>query len=248
MLSAVTGSWSPTPTSFSYVWKRNGKAISKATSSSYKLTSADAGTSTTVTVTAIRSGSLTTAKTSASLVIDKLVTKAPTPTVAGTAAVGKTLTATAGKWSPSGVGLAYQWKRNGVAIDFATSKTYLLTTDDAGTKVTVSVTGTKSGYTSVTKTSSSKTIQKLLTATPTPTISGNITKGSKLVVTAGTWTPAPVKLTYQWYRNGAAIKGATKTSYTLGSKDVGAIMTVKVTGSKSGYTTVAEVSAAFPSP
>lgn len=51
-LKATAGSYSPNPTSYSYQWLRNGKSISKATKSSYKLTSTDNGKEISVKVTA----------------------------------------------------------------------------------------------------------------------------------------------------------------------------------------------------
>jgi hypothetical protein len=64
-LTAAHGTWSPTATSYSYSWKRNGKAITGATKSTYLLVKADKGQKVSVTVTAHRygwtSGSATTA-------------------------------------------------------------------------------------------------------------------------------------------------------------------------------------------
>lgn len=64
-LTASVGTWSPKPTTVTYQWQRNGTAISKATKSTYKLTSSDAGKQITVTVQAKKSGYTTTSKTSA---------------------------------------------------------------------------------------------------------------------------------------------------------------------------------------
>lgn len=83
------------------------------------------------------------------------LTTAPTPTISGTVKVGKTLTAKPGTWKPSGVSFSYQWKRSGTAISGATKATYKLTKSDKGKKITVTVTGTKTGYASVSKTSKS---------------------------------------------------------------------------------------------
>ena len=49
---------------------------------------------------------------------------------------------------------------------------------------------------------------------------------------------------YQWLRNGKAIKKATKASYKLTAKDKGKKVSVKVTYSKAGLTTVVKKSAA----
>jgi hypothetical protein len=77
-------------------------------------------------------------------------TTAPVPKIAGQRSIGSTLTVLPGKWNPSAT-LAYQWKRNGVAIIGATATTYVLTTADAGQQVTVTVTASASGYKDTTK-------------------------------------------------------------------------------------------------
>ncbi len=51
-------------------------------------------------------------------------------------------------------------------------------------------------------------------------------------------------LKYQWYRNGVAIKGATAAKYKLTTADRAKNITVRVTGSKSGYLAVAKTSIA----
>ncbi|MCE1174624.1 MAG: carboxypeptidase-like regulatory domain-containing protein [Propionibacteriales bacterium] len=71
-----------------------------------------------------------------------------------------------------------------------------------------------------------------------PSISGKTKVGARLTVDAGAWGPAGVTLSYQWYRNGAKIKGATKSTYKLSWRDVRKKMSVKVTGTLDGYATV----------
>jgi hypothetical protein len=44
-----------------------------------------------------------------------------------------------------------------------------------------------------------------------------------------------VKLTYRWYRAGHAISGATGTTYKPKSVDKGHTVSVKVTGTRSGF-------------
>ncbi len=68
-LTANTGTWSPTPTAFTYQWLRNGTAISGATSATYKLVTADAGKSLTVKVTGSRNAYRPITKTSAAKAI-----------------------------------------------------------------------------------------------------------------------------------------------------------------------------------
>lgn len=82
-----------------------------------------------------------------------------------------------------------------------------------------------------------------LTAAPVPTIAGTAAKGQRLTARAGVWSPAPVTLRYQWKRSGVNIPGATGVTYLLGVADIGKTITVTVTGSKTGYTTLARTSA-----
>lgn len=64
------------------------------------------------------------------------------PSITGTAQEGETLTADPGTWTGRETpALAYQWERDGTAIDGATAATYDLVTDDVGAEITVTVTG-----------------------------------------------------------------------------------------------------------
>jgi putative cell wall-binding protein len=73
-----------------------------------------------------------------------------TPTITGNAALGQTLTARPGTWGPGAVTLTYQWNRNGVAVAGATGSTFNVGYLEAGTRLSVSVTGSKTGYNSAT--------------------------------------------------------------------------------------------------
>jgi alkaline phosphatase len=75
----------------------------------------------------------------------------------------------------------------------------------------------------------------------TPIISGTPTVGSAVSVSVGTWTPSGLSFTYQW-KIGSTVVG-TGSSYTPKAADAGKTLTVTVTGSKTGYTVTAKVSA-----
>ncbi|TAP27804.1 hypothetical protein [Arthrobacter sp. S41] len=243
-LSANAGAWTPSGVSLKYQWNRNGESIQGATGVSYQLVSADAGQKISVTVTGSKSGFESVSKTSDSKSVAlQSLSSTPVPKITGTGKVGKTLKVSAGKWSPSGVSLKYQWKRNGDSIKGATKSTYKLAKSDAGRKISVTVTGSKSGYKSVSKTSDSKSVAlQSLSSTPVPKISGTGKVGKTLKVSAGKWSPSGVSLKYQWKRNGDSIKGATKSTYKLAKSDAGRKISVTVTGSKSGYKSVSKTS------
>jgi surface antigen len=64
-LSATTGTWSPTPSSYRYQWLADGTAIDGATSVTYTPSPADEGKRLSVTVTAVKTGYNNATKTSA---------------------------------------------------------------------------------------------------------------------------------------------------------------------------------------
>ena len=165
------------------------------------------------------------------------------PRIEGPAKFGTTLTAKPGAWGPEGVELAYQWWRYDEPIPGATASSYTLVAADRGARITVAVTGSAGGYANATATSvkTAKVGYGTLKAAK-PTISGATKVGKKLTAKAGSWGPKGVKLTYQWYRAGKTIKKATKSTYTLVKADKGARLTVKVKGSKSGFTSVSKTS------
>jgi len=87
-------------------------------------------------------------------------TSRPKAKVVGAAKVGKKLTVKTGSWHPSGVKITYRWYRNGVPITKAVHAKYTLKKVDGGTKITVTVTAKKAGYSTVAKTSTAKKIAK----------------------------------------------------------------------------------------
>lgn len=253
-LTASDGGW-PAGGTLTRQWKSGGAAVGTG-ASSYVPVAGDVGRSITVTVTWSKTGYPSVSRTSAASspvaaapapVPPNLdFSAAPTPTVSGTAKVGSTLTAGLGAWAPAPVTLAVQWLRGGVAIPGATKATYKVAAADAGLKLTVQVTGSKAGYNSVVRVSAATKAVPYLgtTKAATPKISGTAKVGKTLKAKAGTWKPKGFTFTYQWYRSGAAISGATKTSYKLTAADKGKKLTVKVTGKKAGYASATKTSKA----
>ena len=80
-------------------------------------------------------------------------TASPVPTITGTPQAGRRLTASPGTWKPAPVALSYRWKVSGVAVPGATASTFTPSNTQVGKRVTVTVTGTKTGYQTVSKTS-----------------------------------------------------------------------------------------------
>ncbi len=155
-LVAVPGTWKPSGVKLSYQWLRDGKAIAGATKSSYTLTASDKGKKISIKVTGSKPDHETVSMTSrktAKIADPRKFYSAPTPTISGTAKVGKKLAAKAGTWKPYGSKVSYQWLRSGKEIKGATKSTYTLTKSDKGKTITVKVTGSRPGYKTTSKTS-----------------------------------------------------------------------------------------------
>lgn len=157
VLTANPGIWGPAPLALRYQWFRSGVAVTGATAKGYVLTSADMNKLIAVRVTGVKEGysSLTKAS-AATTAIAAGTLVAPVPTVTGTKRVGYMLTANPGTWT-AGTTLRYQWYRSGAAIAGATGKTYRLVTADRYDTMRVRIVGTKPGYLTLTKYSSSTT-------------------------------------------------------------------------------------------
>jgi YVTN family beta-propeller protein len=80
-------------------------------------------------------------------------TATPVPTITGVPQAGRRLTAVPGTWKPVPVVLSYRWAVNGVSVPGATFATFTPSNTQVGKRVTVTVTGTKAGYKTVSKTS-----------------------------------------------------------------------------------------------
>ena len=168
-------------------------------------------------------------------------TIAPTvkPTLSGTAQVGKVLTAHHGTWYPVPSSYGYQWSRNGKAISGATKASYTLTAADRGASVRLTVTAKHAAYTTGSFTTApSGAVLGLAApkATKAPTITGTARVGHVLTAHHGTWKPVPTSFGYQWYRDGKAVKGATKATYKAVKADAKHRLTVRVTAKLAGHT------------
>jgi hypothetical protein len=222
---------------------RNGATISGATKATYKVVSADAGKSLSVRVTASKDGVPNGTATSATVKAGKKLTKAPTPKITGTGKVGKTLKAKAGTWKPAKVTVKYQWLRDGQPIAKATKSSYKLVKADAGRKITVRVTGSKSGYVSVAKTSKATSVARVK-ATAKLTVPSKVAKGKqatvKVTVAAAAKNPTgAVKVTVNGKTVTAKLTAASKgrVSVKLPAIKKKGSYKVKATFTPSGATT-----------
>lgn len=227
----------------SYRWFRDGKSISGALGSTYLASLSDFQKRITVTVTLTETDGTKTLLTSPAVTIGAGTMTTPSVQIAGENVMGKTLTAVAFN-TASGVKSTYTWLRDGVAIASATRSTYTLKADDTKHSVAVRVTFSKTGFNPITVTAAGLDIYEgTLLRTPTPTVAGIFKITKLLTLNTGTWDSG-TKLSYQWLRNGVGITGATGKTYKLTSADLGSLISVSVTATKAGFTSVTKTSTA----
>ena len=210
----------------SYQWKKNDAAISGAILATYTTpgtVASDNDAQFTVTVTNSVSN---VASNAATLTVD-VPPSVTTQPVSRAVNLGQTATFSV---AATGAGtLTYQWKKNGTTISGATSASYTTpgtVASDNGASFTATVTGTSGNVTSN---------AARLTVKGPPSIT---TQPASMAVLAGQAATFSVTatgtgtLTYQWKKSGAAISGATSSSYTAPATtiaDSGAQFTVTVT-------------------
>jgi hypothetical protein len=163
--------------------------------------------------------------------------------VQGNPSVGQTLTAQAEKWGPGTVTFTYQWQREEsgthrlVDIPGATSKQYTLTEEDGAARVYALVRGYSAGCDPVLVGNSTHVLVSsppLVAPTVTPTISGEAKSGSLLTARAAA-APVNASRLFQWLRDAAPIDGATGSTYTPTSDDIGAKLSVVVSYVRTGF-------------
>ncbi len=208
-----------------YRWLRDGTEIAGATQSTYTTVRADVQTNVSCRV---RAEDLTNA-TSASLNIrrpDNLVA----PAVSGDPRLFRTLSCSRGDWDDIAAdryAVTYSWFRNSTQIPGAAAATYTLTHADVNKSIYCRVRAEDF----IDANSGSVYVDTPRAIVP-PALSGQPHLRGELGCTRGTWDDTPEKryaVSYQWYRSGQPISGATDPNYVLGVSDLNRYITCTAT-------------------
>jgi hypothetical protein len=172
------------------------------------------------------------------------------PEITGTPAAGQTLTCPTGTWTNTPTKYEYQWSLEGKSISGATEAEYVVPTGVEGQTLTCTVTASNAGGAGTPVTSAGVTVIAPPLNTAPPAVSGNPVVGGVLTCSTGTWSGTPTSFTYQWYRAGVPIAGATSNTYLVQVGDEGQTLTCVVTASNgagpAGAVTSAGVSVPTP--
>lgn len=181
------------------------------------------------------------------------------PTIAGTAAVGQTLTASSGSWSGTApITYAYQWQLcnssggSCSSVAGASAATFVVPSSAAGYTIRVAVTASNAAGSATASSSPTGVVPATSTAiapssTGTPAITGSPVSGQTLTASTGTWSgTTPMSYAYQWLQcntSGAAcsaIGGATSGTFLLTSTQVGSTVRARVTATNSAGSATAQ--------
>jgi surface antigen len=171
-LVATPATWSPESVDTLYRWKADGVLLEGATGPTLTLTRDLLGKDIVVATHARAPGYKNSPVRSdpvGPVVIGQLVQSTPS-TMTGRLRLGQVLTALPGAVQPTDATVAYQWLRNGVAVDGATVSTYALSTADLGATMSVRVTHSRRNYSDLVETVAA---ERIVTAKPTITLSAD---------------------------------------------------------------------------
>jgi fibronectin-binding autotransporter adhesin len=253
-LSAEPGLWEASSSiEYAYQWMRcdtsaqSCASIPGATGSTYALGEEDVGHTVEVDVTATGTWGEATVPSDPTGVIAPLPSEPENtsePTIPAYANEGETISAETGSWAGTEpMTYTYQWQRCDEEcsnISGATSSTHLLSAEDVGDFLVVSVTATNAAGSVSANSNATEEIGSASTpaATAAPTIYGTARDQQLLVAERGEWSGAqPIEHSYQWERcntSGASctdIGGATGQVYGVVGTDIGSTLRVRETAS-----------------
>jgi hypothetical protein len=208
---------------------RNGQPISNATGTSYLTTIADANTLISVRVRASKTSRTPATSTSIAVLVNNPPLAAAS--IAGQPRVGVPIVG--GPLADSTATVTYKWFLNGSAISGATGSTYTPLPEDHNKSISLLATVTQAGYPVAISSSQTKIIQGGVIPKPAVTVLGSTRTGETL--SAQVAISSPITASYQWLRNGKAISGGNKSSYTLTSADYKTSVAVRVTLNRVGF-------------
>ena len=239
LLTAHVGTWTPTPTSYGYVWMDNGVPIPGKEAPKFTPGDDLLGHKISVKITAHKSGATTGSVVTAETPGLGEASKTPVNTVKPTFTapkVGATLTANPGTWVPSDGVYTYQW-RNGNQV-LGKGATFVVPSSMYHKTLTLGVRAYNDNPDEGVTTSKGVAVRAgTISFTTRPTISGTAKVGHTMKYVAARTTPSVTYRSYRWLRAGKPISGATGYSRKLTSSDRGHTISLKVTYRRTGYTT-----------
>lgn len=158
------------------------------------------------------------------------------PQIAGRLRVGERVRVGAGSWSPSGVGVTYQWLADGRALRGATHPSLELTPRLHGKRLSVRLSAQHLGYVpaSATTAVSDRVRRGRIRVDGAPRVRGRAVVAERLTADLGRTTPR-TRASYRWLADGKKIRGARTDSLRLAPELARTRIAVRITLKRRGY-------------
>jgi hypothetical protein len=242
VLTAGQGTWTNSPTSFSYLWLRckaggTGCVSTGVTTPTYTLTAGDVGSTIEVAVTASNAARPSNTAFSAPtgiITAPKVTGPAPTlkapPTIFGVAQQGQTLQAAHGTWTNSPTSFVDRWARCGgsgcIDIPGANGQSYTLTAADVGQTIIVRETAINGAGASGAATSAASPVVRgtstlALLVSPTGPITNQLV--TLVATVSSSSSNAPPSGTITFLNGGTPISGCVNETISSNSQSAAAI-------------------------
>jgi hypothetical protein len=245
VVSVDPGDWG-SGVRFKYQWLLDGEPIRKQTKSVLRVVDGFVGGVLSVEVTGSKKGFATTTvtsdATSAVVGLIRAVNRGGFSLVRSSVGYGEALRVAPFDLNVSeSVAVRYQWYRDGVGIGSQTLSSYTTVLEDIGANITVDVYVTHGEYEDLSVELSVDSVRGAdFSVSPVPGVLGTAAVGEVLTAVPGDWEVAGTGFAYEWVRGsgrGAVVLvGESFQSYTVTDADFGQPLSVRVTGSKTGYT------------
>lgn len=238
---AHPGVWDPQADSVDVEWFRSGSATPIGTGLTIVVPAAALGETLTVRASAHKAGRTDATATSAPSDAVGEGTLHPTegPAIFGSPVVGSTVEAWPGAWFPAPDGYTYRWFLAGTVAPIGTGKTLVVPAGAAGKDLTVEVSAAKTAYADAAATSAPVAVAAAGPApvrnVDEPSISGTLKVGATLTASTGTWDPADATTSVTWFRSGSTDPIGTGESLVVPVAAEGAMLSIVVKATKTGY-------------
>jgi hypothetical protein len=211
-LTATTGTWAGSPTSYAHEWQRSADGgqtwTPAALGDTHLLLVGDVGSIVRVVVTASNSvGAATAASDATAPILPAPPTNVDAPAILGLPQEQAPLTATPGTWTGDPTSYAYQWRRSsdggGTWVDIAgaVGAGYTPTADDVGRRLSVTVSAENAGGSGTAASAASEPVLPLPPeAVSAPVVTGAAIEGGTLLASTGEWLHDPVAFAFEWRR------------------------------------------------
>jgi hypothetical protein len=229
IITSDVGTWTPANSVLKYVWFTGSSSGFSDTGPTYATTEADAGSSIYLEVDAYADGWWHTYARSNTITVgyDHIFTQSGF--IRPDVMVGQTVIIYLNQWQPSWIVFSYQWMSDGSEIAGATSSTYVARPEDAGHKLSVTVTGTAPGLPPASITLGPTSPVKLaFLSTPPPIISGTPRLGETLTTSEPVWTPVGTTYSFGWSVGGSPQPNSGSAFTPTDPSFVGKTVTVSV--------------------